>query len=419
MNSFIFSLFFLFSLFSLFPLFSPSFNSQAVILHLSDIHFDQLYQINSSSTCLQGKFDLRCCRKDSIPIYPFRNASKWGDFNCDTPILLIQNLLLWIKENYKGHKGNKKHEENKENIIIYTGDTVAHNDISQSFMDNIQTLKDFSKLIQYYLPNITFIPTLGNHDTYPVDQMSSILHQKLFIELVDTWNIPIYSRDTFIKGGYYHRFVNNITIISLNTVYYVHNNLFNINMSDIQSREQLIWLENLIGMSKKVWIIGHVPPSSNVHVEYRKSLLNIIEKYSSVIEYTFWGHTHNDEFMLFRNNVGFISPSFMPDNHNPGVREYTSSGYIQYYIDFNTLIKYDKFIVNPLYSFNTLYNKNNLSYKSISELTGQMAVNDTLFNIYYYNYNMGIHKDCDKNCKLNIICDIYIDEYEKRECLSF
>ena len=53
----------------------------------------------------------------------------WGNFNCDSPLLLIQNIFKWISLNGP-----------KVDFIVYTGDSPGHHDIFQTLDRNIESI---------------------------------------------------------------------------------------------------------------------------------------------------------------------------------------------------------------------------------------------------------------------------------------
>jgi len=64
------------------------------ILHISDIHYDSFYSEGSPNYCYIGsKIGTGCCRKTSIGKGNYSLVSKWGDLNCDIPVLTINSTL--------------------------------------------------------------------------------------------------------------------------------------------------------------------------------------------------------------------------------------------------------------------------------------------------------------------------------------
>lgn len=374
-----------------FSLFSSSYSN---ILHISDIHLDLKYYPNTYSTCLQG--ELRCCRNDSIGIYPFYKANSIGNYNCDTSKYLFNKTLEHIKIN-----------EKNISFIIYTGDSVNHN-IQRNFDEVIDNIYIVHSILKHYFPDIPIFSTIGNHDTYFRDQMSSTYHLKLFKQLYSIWEIK--EEYPFLIGGYY----NKSNVISLNSIYYDINNVFK---HDHQKELQLVWLENTLNdyrkQGKKCYIISHLFPSTHEFEDiYSEKLINIIDKYSDIIEYTFWGHSHNDQLLFFNKSLGFIMSSILPDNLNPSYRIYNIEknkiNYKQYVFRINENdIKYEL-----LYQFSD-YNIN-----TFDVFVSNLKSNKTLFELYYHNYHTGIVKECNEKCKIEVICDIYADKSKKERCLN-
>lgn len=66
------------------------------ILHITDIHFDNLYKPGSDAKCNLPV----CCQSDSgDPITPENGAGFWGDYNvCDQPWYSVLDLLDHVNE---------------------------------------------------------------------------------------------------------------------------------------------------------------------------------------------------------------------------------------------------------------------------------------------------------------------------------
>ena len=97
-------------------------------------------------------------------------------------------------------------------------------------------------------------------------------------------------------------------------------------------------------LGEMVHILGHVPPGSNdCYQSWSRNYHTIINRFSHIIKGQFFGHTHNDEFEIFyedvtppaasinysyektykATNVAYIGPSITTfGNVNPGYRIY-------------------------------------------------------------------------------------------------
>lgn len=379
-------------------------------LHLTDIHYDPYYTVNSSSNCLSGKIGLGCCRKNNLYLKPHKNASKWGDYNCDTPYLFINKTFEWIKLNLE-----------PLDFIIYTGDSIDHHDFTQSIENNIKSINDINNLFKYHFPNTKVYSTIGNHDTYPIDQ-TPYYSNKLFLNnFAISWSYWLgnTSNTTIINGGYYNNdFNTNLTILSFNSLYYDSKNLFE--FSSKEGNTQMVWLKNKLQSIKDnngiVWIINHICPYHNeANKDYSEKFIDIVSEYKEIIKYQFYGHTHSDLFTLFKKNdsiVGFgsIPSSIMLDQHEASFRIYDYNrntfdilNYHQYSSNLEKIIEKNTIIYNKTYSFNEEYDLKGVNLKTY-KLLYEKLINDDVLLDKYYNHINPIKKNriCNKDCKKKI-----------------
>lgn len=414
MNFLIFLLFFLYTLTT-----SKIIN----ILHITDIHYDQLYNEGSPNNCKFGTdVGTLCCHKYNIPLNPFQPAGKFGDFYCDTPLNLIKGTFEWIKNNIN------------IDTIFYGGDSVNHHDFIQSENSNLQIISTITREIKLNFPNITFFPVIGNHDFYPIDQFSSKYHSYMLNQLSKMWNI---NDPSFRKYGFYVRQFYNIKIIVLNSVIWNIHNIMG-NLSD-DSEIQYQWLKNEISSldiekniknstnpknptNSKIWIIGHIPPSSHESVELFSD--NYEKIINNKVEYSFWYHTHTDEYFITNNSIGFITPSLVPLEHYSAFRVYqfnTSDSqilnYQNYYMNLTEVNIKGKVEYKLLYDFKERYQME-LNRNNFKDLAYNMLKNDTLFKTYCNNYYSGYPLNkCDLKYRKFYICDIlYVSYIERSKC---
>lgn len=95
---------------------------------MSDPHIDFEYQPGSNSKCE----DPLCCRaSNGMATDPSKAAGKWGDYNCDIPHHVLENMLSYVKNSVK------------PDLFFWTGDNSAHdvwkntNDEVISYVKNI------------------------------------------------------------------------------------------------------------------------------------------------------------------------------------------------------------------------------------------------------------------------------------------
>ena len=209
------------------------------------------------------------------------------------------------------------------------GDSVNHHDFLQTPDTNLKIVFEITELFKFYLPNATLIPVIGNHEMWIIDQFSSQskLHQYMLKELSIMWNI---TDETFLKYGFYTRDLDSTKLIILNSVIWDNYNFIGNLTND--SIIQWEWLENELKISNKpVWIIAHIPPTSSESTDFfSDNFEKLMNKYKSKISYSFYGHTHNDEYFLVKDSkntsigVGFIGPSIVPLKNVIQHLEYTN-----------------------------------------------------------------------------------------------
>ena len=188
---------------SVLPCYTQINNNIRYILHVTDIHYDHNYYVTAPNNCIIGsKTGMGCCRKDNIPLKPYNQCSIYGDYKCDVPKLLVNDIFNWTKH----HIYNKNI---KFDYIIYTGDSPGHHIISQSLKGNLDSINTVNNIINKYYPNIPLYQTLGNHDTYPIDQTESSLYRTILNNVSHLWSKWLTAKDmnNVIKGGYYSTYL--------------------------------------------------------------------------------------------------------------------------------------------------------------------------------------------------------------------
>lgn len=206
-------------------------------------------------------------------------------------------------------------------------------------------------------------PALGNHDTNPEAQDAPhSLPGELSTQF--SWNYNhvsgLWQNDNFIPadaaaqarshyGGYSVRNQYGLRLITLNTDFWYTSNIFNyLKTSNPDNSGMLSWLidelQSAEDTGERVWIFGHVLSGwdgSNALPNPTNLFYAIVERYSPhVIANMFWGHTHEDELMIYYANngsarndavngakdalaLGWIGPSVTPlTNLNSGFRMY-------------------------------------------------------------------------------------------------
>ena len=399
-------------------------------LHITDIHIDSQYTVGSPATCFLGSTGLGCCRDYDIPISPYRKAGIWGDYNCDTPIDLVEGALSWL---------NRTNSD--LDFILWTGDTPNHHDLDQSIDKNLNNIELVTSLFKKYLPNVRVFPCIGNHDTWPIDQLGEPpLDDFLTDFLTKQWGEWIDDRDalsTLSYGGYYTlEFSPNYRLIAINSLYYDNNNILGspTNLTANQWEWFIHTLNNSRANNSKVWIIGHIYPGSEeaqtwFDIQYNQ----IVNEYSDIIQAQFWGHSHCDQFFFNRNsqsitNMGYVTPSVMPDSQQSSLRIFLYNRTSMEILDLiNYVANITELNENPSVTISNLnytfyysaldsYDMPDLGLNSWIDLLEEFKINETMFNLYATRYYPDLpHGNCTDVCRLNLLCAIqYVvpDDYD-------
>jgi len=400
-------------------------------LHVTDIHYDIHYDPGSPNNCIIGtKTGMGCCRKDELPLDPYYSCSKWGDFNCDNPTYLNERIFSWIANSTRTKEGIPPLD-----FIIYTGDSPGHHLPSQSVERNIECMYNISQIIDHYFPKIPLYQSLGNHDTYPIDQTMDITYDRILANASSVWSkwLSVEALRNARIGGYYSvklNFLGNgIRLISFNSIYYDKDNLFGIknDTAEKKSGYQWLWLEGELEKIKenneKFIFINHIPPGTHEANDYYNGrLINLLAKYQEYIIVQLYGHTHEDRFMLHKVNNNYtgytlIPGSLMTAHHDPSFRIYAYDknnkmikDYRQYSCSLRDTIKSDKVLCNNTYNFTTEYKMNSLSLNSMIKLYNQIKTNssDTAIKYIKHYYPGANHTACDTQCLKNYVDEIVV-----------
>ncbi|CAG7960322.1 unnamed protein product [Penicillium olsonii] len=349
---------------SLFPKPKPENASQLVpkasgervkVLHLSDFHLDARYAVSSEANC-SSKL---CCRSDNDNEHsedkPLVSAPAYGYFKCDTPYDLGLAALQAIGP--LTGTGRGKHDEHLA-WTLYTGDLVSHDpapQISKALTQYTET--SIYGMFKHYLSGPVFA-ALGNHDTSPANidsphNLPGRLGEQQswnYEHLAALWQHEGWiSRETADEasthyGGYSVKTHYGLRIISFNTDFWLRSNFLTfINATNPDNSGVFSWmiseLQKAEDANERVWIIGHVLSGwdgTNPLPNPTDLFYQIVERYSPhVIANIFFGHTHQDQFMVYYANngtvqnaqtalaTGWIVPSVTPlTNLNSGFRLY-------------------------------------------------------------------------------------------------
>ncbi|XP_002411298.3 acid sphingomyelinase-like phosphodiesterase 3b [Ixodes scapularis] len=266
--------------------------------HVSDLHYDKDYATN-------GTRDAMCHYSPNQTEHD--DIGPYGDSRCDAPKLLIESAFSAMRD-----------IQPEPDYILWTGDNLPHlPDIPWS--EVYSETRWLGEVLSRSFPNSPIVPTLGNHDCSPPndmrpDNMSKFLSEADFKSL-----LPSSAWGTFEKAGYYSWTVSGtLRLVCLNTVLWFTGNLAPVvNGSD----EQLAWLHMQLQqaqeLGEKVYISGHVAPGFNTRVfasdvavtelfrdDINEMYQDLISNFSDTVAGQFFGHLHGNSFVLISDADG-------------------------------------------------------------------------------------------------------------------
>ncbi|CAD6447272.1 32783d75-543c-494e-a4b2-18cf42dd1f5a [Sclerotinia trifoliorum] len=320
------------------------------VLHLSDFHLDPRYQVASEASCSSGM----CCRYTNAPTSPVVfPAPLYGSYKCDTPYFLALAALQSI-----GALTGTGVPGSEPAFTIYTGDLVSHdpqNQMSRAYVKYTET--SIFSILKSYIKNPIF-PVLGNHDSTPenidsphslpgplgkqfswnYDHVSSLWQHEGWLSKADAEEAAIHYAAYSVKTHL------GLRIITMNTDFWYRSNYLNfINTTDPDVsgtfKFMIDELQAAEDAGERVWIIGHVLSGwdgTNPLPNPTNLFYQIVDRFSPhVIANVFFGHTHEDQVMIYYTNnatvqnsstalmSGWIGPSVTPlTNLNSGFRMY-------------------------------------------------------------------------------------------------
>ncbi|OJD35498.1 ser thr protein phosphatase family protein [Diplodia corticola] len=323
------------------------------VLHMSDIHLDPRYSAASEANCSASM----CCRSNvensalgsgqiSFP------APLFGAYECDTPY----DLSLAALQAVGPLTGTCK--EAPLGWTVYTGDLVSHDpqsQLSRAYVEYTET--SVYTMFKKYLTGPVFA-ALGNHDSNP-EAIDSPHRLPGPLGQQQSWNYDhvaaLWQHEGWIGpdgaaearlhyGAYSIKNHYGLRIITFNTdFWYKSNFLAFINTTDPDNSGMFKWMINELQAAEdageRAWIMGHVLSGwdgTNPLPNPTDLFYQIVDRYSPhVIANVFWGHTHEDQFMIYYANngtvrdanhalmSGWIGPSVTPlTNVNSGFRLY-------------------------------------------------------------------------------------------------
>lgn len=329
----------------------------------------------------------------------------------------------------------------KPDFVMFTGDFIAHdfhtkyrnaNDGSMIGLDDFikNTVTFVVLMIDKYFPGIPVYFCLGNNDSYSGDYQ--IVPTGRFLKetaplIAEKWFENPDNRRTFNqtykRGGYFSAVPpksENSRVISINSIYFSVKYTTTFTEYD-PGDEQLRWLQAQLEMAKekneKVWLLLHIPPGANGYSsvknknyvsfwkqEYLTIFNALMKGYAPIINASYAGHTHMDDFRLhvetepvkqadvFIHICPAVSPQF---GNNPAflIWNYTPSNfqvinYNAYYVDIAAEPLEWKFE----YDFKTAYGQSPLTPTNYYTVYNAIEADESIRAKYmkYYDASHGV-----------------------------
>ncbi|GAM18126.1 hypothetical protein SAMD00019534_013010 [Acytostelium subglobosum LB1] len=334
------------------------------------------------------------------------HSGLFGRYGCDTNLELFNSTLQAMAS-----------INPTPNFIIYTGDSVGH---SMPMDQWIQSHTIFAKMVQSLLPNIPFIPSIGNNDVFPDYNVTCSDSKLQFLSQVWSPWIPQDQVSSFLQmGAMAVTPIDGLTVITINTI------LYSVNqdrdpLTDTDPCGQFAWLEDQLDIAQSinnsVYIIGHIYPGLDPFYQleqwyepYILTFYQTLSNYNSIIKAGFFGHIHRDQIRAPAYDQPATNPQppstvnpYMPifvgsaispvyDN-NPSFKVFSADDYLNiqtfdtYYTDiyFSNLLNHTNWTLE--YNFNNVYDVQStiIDGQVLNELAQYFNLNRFGFAVYDY-----------------------------------
>ncbi|TFK38175.1 Metallo-dependent phosphatase-like protein [Crucibulum laeve] len=304
------------------------------VVHFSDVHIDRSYTTGAEVNCTKPI----CCRNYADQTGPTTvPAGPMGSHHCDTPGVLAQSML-------------KSVATKNTQFSIFTGDVVEAAVWLVNQQEVTNDLQLFNNEMSTLL-NSPIFPVIGNHEVAPVNAFprntssSPLSSQWVFDTQSQGWaqwiNSTAAGQVQHLSGSYSVVAPGtNLRIISLNTIYWYKDNFWLYDSDKFQPDPNGILgfavqqLQAAEDAGQRAWVIAHMPPSGGDAFHDQSNYFDqIVQRYRNTIAAQFYGHTHEDEFVIgysdydnqnanTADSIGWIAPSLTPRSGNPAFKVY-------------------------------------------------------------------------------------------------
>lgn len=299
-------------------------SNELKILHFTDIHYDPNYLVGGNANC-GADWPICCRRAGGTAPNPADRAGRWGDYRgCGTPWETVENAL------------RSAHAQHPDADMVYvTGDYVDHGIWETTQQGNVAIFDRLYGMLRTVFGNKPVFIVLGNHEANPTNQFApphitdpNFSTQWLYNHAATAWSqwLPAATQTTIRRGGYYTALSpdSRLRIIGLN-----NNDCYNINFwmlySTNQMVEQLQWFHDTLLAAERagehVHVVTHMASrGSSCSRWWSREYRRILERFHRIIGGQFFGHNHQDEFIVFYArdqhrvaiNAGWLGGSVTP-----------------------------------------------------------------------------------------------------------
>jgi len=294
----------------------------------SDVHFNPFYDPAVFHSLVNASEDQW---NDIFQTSSVTDPQSWGN---ETNYPLLVSMLKAVQMESTGNP-----------VVVFSGDMLAH-EFSKKFYElygsedeaamrafTYKTVAFFVGRVRAHLGEIPVIFTLGNNDSYRGDYQiepggafladtADLLYSTFLLAGTDYAGFV----ETYRAGGYYAASAGPVLFISLNTILFSYEAAPDV--EEAVSRE-LDWFEQTLAgarsQGEKVWLVLHIPPGADIYgtvhdymdssghisdartlwkTEHQDRFLEIIDRYTDLIDASFAGHTHMDEYRFYVNRTG-------------------------------------------------------------------------------------------------------------------
>jgi hypothetical protein len=402
---------------------------------LTDIHIDNEYKAGTDpqTNCKTG----------------VGSASAFGDYACDTPMSMLSSSLAAMAE-----------IKPDVDFIFWLGDQTPYIASGRSTAMIVEGAANLTAAIVHQFPKAQLVPVLGNHDTFPVDQM---LPPGLDPDGASARVLPLWKRwlsadaqKTFAHGGYYQLAPRaGLRLVVLNNAMWLAGNKRVVNITD--PGDHLAWIDRTLAAAQaageRVWLLGHVPvggaaapddpakitPASPGPVfteAYNRAFTALLVRYAPVIDVQVYGHVHDDTFRVLttpdeaatpvgvqlcapslttwtEENPRFRLLSFGSEGEGAAAGDFALSTYKQYFTNITADAAAGAVSWRLEYEAMQEYAKYGLdaagSAAGWARVAQSMATDAGAFDTYWAHYHgRGQELSCDSACKRLQLCRVRV-----------